>query len=477
MTNHFKQNFVTQKAEIHLPDVPLTGSLPDWLNGTLIRCGPGQFEQAHASYKHWFDGLSMPHRYTFQNGKLSFQNRFLQSEAYIKDNATGVLNYRGVFVDPQRTFWDKIKALFINDVTDNCNIQTVNDQGTIVIMTELPHMYQLDPISLATVAKYEYDHKINATMQTAHPQIDPRNGNMIVNYMLKISLFNYYEVFNVRGRAYERVGRVPVASPSYMHSFAMTENYVILAEQPLKLPPYGRGVFELAFGNKPFMENFVWYDDHPTVFQVIERNSGQVATQAETDAFFVFHQLNAYEKGNEIIVDLAAYPDDSVLYDFFLDRLRSDTHIPHTPAQARRYCIPLGTPSSRIDGQPLANVNIELPRINYSYNTQPYRYAYGVSLYQDLPDFPNQLVKIDVTTGETAVWHQPLQYPSEPVFVPNPTGTTEDDGVILANVYDANTDSSYLLLLDGQSFTQMAQGNLNFRIPFDYHGWFYPSVV
>ena len=52
MTNHFRQNFVTQKAEMHLPTVPLTGTLPGWLNGTLIRCGPGQFEQAHASYKH-----------------------------------------------------------------------------------------------------------------------------------------------------------------------------------------------------------------------------------------------------------------------------------------------------------------------------------------------------------------------------------------------------------------------------------------
>jgi carotenoid cleavage dioxygenase-like enzyme len=477
MTNHFRQNFVTQKAEVHLPDVPVTGTIPSWLNGTLIRCGPGQFEQAHASYKHWFDGLSMPHRYTFKNGKLSFQNRFLHSEAYIKDSATGVLNYRGVFVDPKRTVWDKIKALFINDVTDNCNIQTVDDQGTIVIMTELPHMYQLDPISLQTMAKYEYDHKINATMQTAHPHIDPNKGNLIVNYMLKISLFNYYEVFNVHGRAYERVSRVPVTSPSYMHSFALTENYVILAEQPLKLPPYGRGIMGLAFGNKPFMENFVWHGNHPTIFQVIDRNSGAVVTQAESDAFFVFHQLNAYEQNGEIIMDLAAYPDATVLPDFFLDRLRSETNIPHTPAQARRYRIPLGKPSSRIEFEPLADINMELPRINYGYNTRPYRYAYGTSLHQNLPDFPNQLVKIDVTSGETAVWHQPLQYPSEPVFVPNPNATVEDDGVVLANVYDANTNSSYLLVLDGQSFTQMARGDLNFHIPFDYHGWFYPGVV
>ncbi|MFZ1401188.1 MAG: carotenoid oxygenase family protein, partial [Candidatus Promineifilaceae bacterium] len=213
------------------------------------------------------------------------------------------------------------------------------------------------------------------------------------------------------------------------------------------------------------------------VFQVIDRSSGAVVTQAETDAFFVFHQLNAYEQNGEIIMDLAAYPNASVLPDFFLNRLRSDTNIPHTPAWATRYRIPLGKPHSRIDGERLAETNMELPRINYGYNTRPYRYTYGVSLYQNLPDFPNQLVKIDVSSGETAVWHQPLQYPSEPVFVPNPNGTAEDDGVVLANVYDANTNSSYLLVLDGQSFTQMARGDLNFRIPFDYHGWFYPGVV
>lgn len=39
------------------------------------------------------------------------------------------------------------------------------------------------------------------------------------------------------------------------------------------------------------------------------------------------------------------------------------------------------------------------------------------------------------------VWEQPGLYPSEPVFVPSPNATEEDDGVILSVVITPNTVS------------------------------------
>ena len=40
-----------------------------------------------------------------------------------------------------------------------------------------------------------------------------------------------------------------------------------------------------------------------------------------------------------------------------------------------------------------------------------------------------QLSKIDLETKTYSEWGEDKCYPSEPVFVPNPNGTTEDDGI------------------------------------------------
>ncbi|CAB1425390.1 unnamed protein product [Pleuronectes platessa] len=58
------------------------GSLPVWLQGTLIRNGPGLFSVGSSQYNHWFDGLSLIHSFTFCNGEVSYRSKFLKSDTY-----------------------------------------------------------------------------------------------------------------------------------------------------------------------------------------------------------------------------------------------------------------------------------------------------------------------------------------------------------------------------------------------------------
>lgn len=44
------------------------GLLPDWLEGTLIRNGPGLFSVGETSYNHWFDGMALLHSFSIKNG-------------------------------------------------------------------------------------------------------------------------------------------------------------------------------------------------------------------------------------------------------------------------------------------------------------------------------------------------------------------------------------------------------------------------
>jgi beta,beta-carotene 9',10'-dioxygenase len=88
-----------------------------------------------------------------------------------------------------------------------------------------------------------------------------------------------------------------------MHSFGMTENYVILSEFPLVVNP-----LNLLLWLKPYIENFRWKPERGTPFWVMNRRTGELVARYEADPFFAFHHVNAFERGDELVVDIAPTP-------------------------------------------------------------------------------------------------------------------------------------------------------------------------
>jgi beta,beta-carotene 9',10'-dioxygenase len=88
-------------------------------------------------------------------------------------------------------------------------------------------------------------------------------------------------------------------------------------------------------------------------------------------------------------------------------------------------------------------------------------------------EWVDQLVKMDVTTGESKTWSEPGCYPGEPVFVHRPDATAEDDGAILSVVLDANAERSFLLILDAGTFEEVARAEAPHHIPFGFHGQYF----
>jgi carotenoid cleavage dioxygenase-like enzyme len=84
--------------------------------------------------------------------------------------------------------------------------------------------------------------------------------------------------------------------------------------------------------------------------------------------------------------------------------------------------------------------------------------------------FINELAKVDVGRGERTSWHEPDQFPGEPVFVAAPGARAEDDGVLLSVVLDGKRGSSYLLVLDARDLSAVAKAAVPHHIPFGFHG-------
>ncbi len=468
MTTPYAQGFASLTRETHIDDLPVQGKLPDWLSGRLVRNGPGQWDLKEQRYNHWFDGLAMLHSFTFAQGQVAYANRFLHSNVYEKDTTSGRINYRSFATDPCRSWFSRVFSLFSGDgdVPANANVSVEKIAGQYVALTETPMAVRFDPQTLETLGVVEYDDALKGQMTTAHPHYDPER-NLGINYLLEFGPTMTYHIYGWQGQTRRRIARLPAQPAAYMHSIGMTQQYVILAEFSLRLP----NALAVLFSGKPLIENYRWLPDQPAVFSVIDKDSGAVVARVETEAFFGFHHINAFERGDELVLDIAAYTDARIVHQFKLDNLR----IGPGDVQAgefRRYRVPLK--GGRATYEQISETTLELPRIHYrAHNTREYRYAYGVGLKDASVDFYNQLVKIDVERGTAQVWHEPGCYPSEPVFVPAPDARREDDGVILSVALDTQRGVSFLLVLDATNFSEIARADTPHGIPFGFHGQFF----
>jgi beta,beta-carotene 9',10'-dioxygenase len=452
--------FQTLDQETVIDSLPVEGSLPAWLAGTLLRTGPAKFEVGPRSYRHWFDGLAMLHRFSFAGGKVGYANRFVESRAYQAACAEGRIAYSEFATDPCRSLFRRVVTLFSPPAFgDNANVNVGRLGDDFVAMSETPLPVVFDPQTLETLGVAA---PAPGQLTVAHPHRNPANGELI-SYATHFGPVTTYRVYGLRGNSAPRViATLLVSLPAYMHSFAITERHAILAEFPFVAIP-----ISIPLSGRPFVDNYRWRPDRGTRFRVIDLETGALRGTYETEPFFAFHHVNAYERDGELVLDLCAYENADIVHALSLDNLRLAAPLLPDP-ELRRYRIRLD--DGRVDSEPLAGTGLELPRINYGRcNGQPYRYVYGAGP-RSPGAFLDQIVKVDVEGQETTVWHEPGAYPGEPVFVPAPDGAREDAGVLLSVVLDAAAGSSFLLVLDAGDLREVARARVPHHIPFGFHG-------
>jgi carotenoid cleavage dioxygenase-like enzyme len=454
--------FHTLDRAASLDTLPVRGSLPSWLAGTLLRNGPARFEVGARGYRHWFDGLAMLHRFSIADGKVSYANRYLASKAQRAATETGAISYSEFATDPCRSLFQRVTTLFAPPrFGDNASVSVVRLGEQFLAMTETPLPVAFDPATLTTVG---VGPPAPGQLTVAHPHRSRGSGEL-VSYATHFGPLTTYRVYAQPPESKRRmIARLAVSRPAYMHSFAITEHYVVLVEFPFLVVPVA-----IPLSGRPFIENYHWHPRRGTRFQVIDLTTGKQVGSYRGEPLFAFHHVNAFERDRDLAIDLCAYPDAEIVHALYLERLRQPT--PRLPQPKLRRChVHLDT--GQVHSEPLADIPIELPRIDYERcNGRPYRYVYGVGLSRP-ETFLDQIVKIDVNDGAVTTWSQPGAYAGEPVFVPAPDARGEDDGVLLSVVLDAETATSFLLVLDAHELTELARATVPHHIPFGFHGNF-----
>ena len=364
--------------------------------------------------------------------------------------------------------------------------------------TDYASLQEIDPTTLEPI-DISHHPKLHPNLKGpftgAHSRTDPVTGDWY-NYNLDVGRQAVYRVFCVSAKT----GKTEILATlsggdikaAYLHSMMLTERYVVLCIFDAYYAKNGAKVL----WTRNMLDAMEFDPNKKNLWLVVDRLHGQgLVGMFESDPFFAFHPVNSWEQPSEteawkvdIIADIPSYENLDILKRFYYHNLKSTSEGARNFASAKgdttrpsliRWKLPgVGSTktattskaktaerlfASRKDDTP------ELPTFNPLYATKLSRYIYGVC-DRGNSSFLDGLVKYDTQTNMSIAWLVHAQSPGEPIFLPNPAGAEEDDGICMSVVLDGMKGKSYLLVLDAKTFKEVGRAEMDVVVPFGFHG-------
>jgi carotenoid cleavage dioxygenase len=433
-------NFAPVREELTAFDLPITGAIPRELRGRLLRIGPNPVEPPDPALYHWFGGNGMVHGLRLRDGRaLWYRNRFVRD-----DQVTAAKG------------WPRTPGPRHGMGVGVANTNVIGHAGRTWAIVEAGGLPVELTDELDSVAMSDFEGTLRGGF-TAHPKRDPDTGELHAMVYYWEWDHAQYVVVGTDGRVRSAV-EVPLPGKPMMHDCAITERYVVIFDLPctFDLEVAMSGVFP-----------YVWNPDYGARVGLLPRDgSGAGPRWLEVPLCYVFHPLNAYERADgQVVLDVCRHPR-------MFDR---DRRGPNEGAPTLDRWI-LDPASGKVHEERLADRGHEFPRHDERRIGKPIRYGYTAALGAGLAFGP--LYKHDLARGVTEVHDEgPGRLFLEPVFLPRTPDSDEDDGFVMAYVYDAGSDRSDVVILHAQDFAgdPIATIHLPQRVPFGFHGNWVPD--
>jgi carotenoid cleavage dioxygenase-like enzyme len=424
------------------------GEIPHDLDGVYLRNTENPLHPALKAY-HPFDGDGMLHVVGFRDGKAFYRNRFVRTEGFLAENEAGGPLWPGL-AEPvglaKRDHGWGARGL----MKDASSTDVIVHRGTaLTSFYQCGDLYRLDPHSGDTLGKEDWGGAFPVNWGvSAHPKVDDKTGELLFFNYSKQAPYMHYGVVNDRGELVHYVD-VPLPGPRLPHDMAFTRNYVILNDFPLFWDPrlLEAGVHLPGF-----------HRDMPSRFAVIPRRGGTDEIRwFEAEPTFVLHFTNAYEDGDEIVLDGFFEGDPSPVESLTGDNPPQAGGAPRQGAfrflaldrlQSRLHRWRFNLVTGQVCEEQLSDSITEFGMINAGHAGAEYRYAYAATGKPSWFLFDG-LVKHDLHTGtEERFAFDDGVYGSETAMAPRVGGMAEDDGYLVTLTTDMNADASYCLVFD-----------------------------
>ncbi|KAJ5237422.1 hypothetical protein N7489_007513 [Penicillium chrysogenum] len=509
-------------------ELSVVGQIPAYAAGVLYRTGPGKSQLQVDNgetlrLSHWFDGFGQTHRFqifapenSHASPRVFYNSRFSTDDLIEHARKTGSLDEIsfGQKRDPCKSVLGKVQTEYLPQPTPSMSLFQLHVPGldprpneltsrwgdsqgirTLYAKTDYNAFKKLDPETLEPIgmaSQIILHPELSGQRSASHARSDPITGDMF-NYNLTLEPTCTYRVFGVSAST----GKTTIlatfpATPAYLHSLLITEDHVVLCVWNAHINP--------QLLDSSFMDSILPTDpSQPAVWYVIDRKHGKglIATY-ESPAFFCFHTVNAWlepSKENpaemDIVADIVRTDNSKFLEYVYYENLISSLDTAKTFQKKRddsfrtsftRFRLPAvpSTPCTDpkkavIEWSLCKSLSPELPTMNPKRATQKHRYAYAVT-FRGEATLTDGIMKLDCDTQQVQLWACHGQSPGEPIFVANPEGTSEDDGVLLSVVLDGMRGKSYLLCLDARNLSELGRANVDGAVGFGFHGQHVPTV-
>lgn len=456
-----ENNYAPVHEEVRVENLPVRGQLPHFLHGTYIRNGPNPIRHLPKSY-HWFDGDGMVHG-TFldpTSNRAHYQNLQIQTPRLwdIQNHVTigSMTGIQGlVFL-----LLDRLRPL--QKPSSTANTSVVYFGGRVLAMNEedVPYELRLGPKGeLENVGRMG---EFTIASVTAHPKIDPSSNEM---YFIKYDMFDPHVLVGCCDENFHTIWQQEVELPHsvMMHDFGITENYVLLLDNPLTFDPH----------------RMIDGENSPISFDPsLSSRIGVLPKKAPIDmtrwfdmpvAYGCFHVVHSYEQDDRIYVYLCQYESIDILF--------AQTH--RALPQVVEHVIDLKTGKTYSAPIPMTEGS-EFPTGNPELLGRKSKYSW-VALVRasGMPSHFYGIAKLDLQEGYVV---RRLEYPvhcygGEPLFVPHPDGESDDDGVLIVYTHNERQRLSQLRVYDAKTmnYEPIAIVDMPQRIPYGLHGCFIPK--
>ncbi|MDB5066844.1 MAG: lignostilbene-alpha,beta-dioxygenase [Chloroflexi bacterium] len=446
-------------------ELEVTGRLPAELRGILHRIGPARFEVAGERYRHWLDGDGMVHALHLGDGRVRYRNRFVATAGKAEEDREGRRLYAGFGTRPGGgTALARLRNVRRRPAKNTANTNVVWMGGRLLALWEAGHPHRLDPVTLATAGEDDLGVLGPAATFSAHPKRHP--GGDMWNFGVRYGRRSHVDLYRCPATGpVTHALAVSLPFNAMVHDFALTERRAVLVVQPLLLPSLP---VALLVGARSYAESLRWEPHRGTHVAVIDLDGGGIHWY-RGEPFSLFHTVNAWDEGDDVVLDVIAYPDPTLIVRTLADVMtgRLDSEIFTRPER-----IVLRRDQSGFQRRRLSETTLEFPRVSPASESRPHRLVYGIT-NRTSGGFIGVPACVDAETGAVATAPMTGQeYAGELVPVAKAQARTEADVWLLSLVLDAATERTELRVFDGADLASgsVATVRLPHAVPFGFHG-------
>ncbi|GJM36636.1 MAG: dioxygenase [Acidimicrobiales bacterium] len=437
------------------------GTIPPGLHGTLYRNGPGRFDRAGLRKNHLLDGDGMIQAITIEPDAVRYRNRFVRTRKYTEESLANRFLY-----DTWSTRRPDADPTDPPAIENQAGVTVVHRNDTLYALDDGPGIYELDPVTLDTRGPAALDiPDAQPTLFTAHTRIDPADDSWTL--VAGSGHHQHTITFDRHGRAARQVV-VPLPRPAWMHDFLMTETHFVFVCHPLSIDQ-----MRFVDWGWALWDSFDWRPDEGNLIVVADRH-GQAPPQVfEAPTGFMWHGMNAFDRGAEIVVDYIGYtePDHAFGPDPQLRAvMEGRSGNGDGPGTLRRVVL---TPGRSATTEEVLYANCEFPQVPGRLSGRPYQRGFMATTRPGEGVLPSGVARVDLDSGEVDKFQFDVdQYGVEPIYAPD-----GDAGWLLTIVNDASIGAAHLAVFDAEHLAAgpVARVHLEHTTPFSFHGYWSPK--